>query len=53
MQKSNQSRYPMDGVRGIIKTAEAKNGGTKGHSKPGTGATHAGPPPRPQPKKNN
>ncbi|WCT11530.1 hypothetical protein [Mucilaginibacter jinjuensis] len=30
--------------------SSAQNGGTKGHSKPGTGGTQAGPPPPPKPQ---
>jgi len=49
MQKSNSS-YTAKGTFGSVKPVEAQNGGTKGHSKPGTGGTHAGPPPPPQPQ---
>lgn len=42
-----------DQTRGMVKNHDVKpdNGGTKGHSKPGSGGTQAGPPPPPQPKK--
>jgi len=36
---------------GSVKPVQAQSGGTKGHSKPSTGGTHAGPPPPPQPAK--
>lgn len=47
MQKPNQFQE----VRGAVKATAAHNGGTKGHSKPSAGSTHAGPPPPPQPTK--
>jgi hypothetical protein len=37
-------------IKANIEAVQAKNGGTKGHSKPGNGGTHAGPPPPPQPQ---
>jgi hypothetical protein len=37
-------------INGLIKDVRAQSGGTKGHSKPSTGGTHAGPPPAPQPQ---
>ncbi len=55
MQKSNHLPNTSKGTYGSVKPVEAQNGGTKGHSKPSTGGTHAGPPPAPQPTqpKNN
>ena len=51
MQKP-EGKYGMSkGAFGAVKPIHAQNGGTKGHSKPSTGGTQAGPPPPPQPKK--
>jgi len=47
MQKHNPKA-----ISGVVKDVRAAQyGGTKGHSKPSTGGTHAGPPPAPQPPK--
>jgi hypothetical protein len=45
MQKANPNA-----INGITKDVHAQTGGTKGHSKPSLGGTHAGPPPAPQPQ---
>jgi hypothetical protein len=50
MQKTNQNSSVSKGTFGTAKIVHAQNGGTRGHSKPGTGSTHAGPPPPPQPQ---
>ena len=50
MQKTNQSPADQTFVNSI-KGEKSTYGSTKGHSKPGTGGTLAGPPPAPQPKR--
>lgn len=51
MQKSNQTHKIELLVASDSSGNRSTYGSTKGHSKPGTGGKHAGPPPPPQPKK--